>query len=44
MSAETKSQGMLVQTRRDALKTSAIAAAGGAAGLAAPVDATAQTG
>ena len=44
MSAETKSQGMLVQTRRDALKTSAIAAAAGAAGLAAPVDATAQTG
>ncbi|MCC0005389.1 MAG: nitrate reductase catalytic subunit NapA [Methylobacteriaceae bacterium] len=35
---------MLVQTRRDALKTSAIAAAAGAAGLAAPVDATAQTG
>ena len=44
MSAETKSQGMLVQTRRDALKTSAIAAATGVAGLSAPVDATAQTG
>ncbi|MCB1534599.1 MAG: nitrate reductase catalytic subunit NapA, partial [Rhodoblastus sp.] len=35
---------MLVQTRRDALKTSAIAAATGVAGLSAPVDATAQTG
>ena len=43
MSADTKTQ-MFVQTRRDALKTSAIAAAAGAAGLAAPVDATAQTG
>ena len=42
MSADTQSQGMLVQTRRDALKTSAIAAAAGAAGLTAPVDATAQ--
>ena len=42
MSADTKTEGMLVQTRRDALKTSAIAAATGAAGLAAPVDATAQ--
>ncbi len=43
MSADTKSQ-MFVQTRRDALKTSAIAAAAGAAGMAAPVDATAQIG
>ena len=44
MSADTTTEGMFVQTRRDALKTSAIAAAAGAAGLSAPVDATAQTG
>jgi nitrate reductase NapA len=42
MADQTKSTGILVQTRRDALKTSAIAAAAGAAGIAAPQETQAQ--